>query len=643
MEFNYGKINLKGVSNRYLVGARALLKELGLEEGEDVSLVYSPEESGVCFDGERLFVGGSLGRGLRLFKESGGKAFSSEEEPAFTELGFLFDCAKNKIPTTETFRDMLVKLALMGYNKAYIAVESEMTLEGEPYFGYGSFRFKGEELKEWDDFAYSLGIELIPAVATFTGFVRSVHRFFYWPAYWDGDEILCGSQENVLALIGKFFDFWRKNLRSDKLHIGMDDTGGIMGRWWYYKRNGFKEKDKIVVDHVRDVLKIAREKGYKDIEMYSDLLFTVSQPDAEKYTNYDKDFTEEREYNLSWCDTFHLFGATRKRYPETQLTEYIQEKLDKDVRLCSTFVTGEKSADWEKNFARHRALENPLAYALPVKCGNFTSHNGYYLKKLEKSVNACKKAGVKSYTVMFLNDRGGECSIYAHMPVLARAAEKCYGDTSELVKSVTGVGKDKFLLLDLPDELPHEGDRLVSPSEYGLYGDVFLGIFDQHIRVRDEGRYPTYAAKLLTAARGAKKYAYLFKTRAKLCEILSKKYALGIRLRNYYREGNKKAVKKLVQENFEPLIEQVKKFAVLVKKEWMNENLLYSFEVQELHLGGLLARLRQQKKRLEKYLLKGEAIPELEETIINETNYDYPDQEPLWESDWCRIVSVNRI
>lgn len=637
-------INIQSLPADYRQGATVLVKKLGLKaDVNGVKISFNPNGYGVKFDGKTLSVKGSLGRGLRLFKENNGLPFSCLKKPIFEELGFLFDCAKNKIPTEKTFQDMMVKLALLGYTKAYIGVESEMTLDGEPYFGYGSFRFTGETVKKLDEFASSIGLELIPAVATLTGFIRSIHRFHYWPAFYDGDDVLCAGQQNALDLIGKIFDFWKKNLTTNKIHIGLDDTGGILGRWWYYRRNGLKNPDEIVVDHAKEVCRIAREKGFAEIEAYSDLLFTASQPSEERYTNYDKDYTEEREYNYSWCDSFHLFGHTRKRYPETELTAYVREKLDTGVRLCSTYVTGETAKDWTENFSRHRVLKNELAYGLPVKCGNFSAHNGYYLKKAKNSISACKKSGVNSYTVMFLNDYGGECSIYAHLPLLTFVSEKCYGDNGDTCLSVTGVEKEKFTLLDLPDEIPHTGNRLISPSEYGLYGDAFLGIFDKHIRQRDERKYAFYVNRLEEATGTAKDFSYIFKTRTALCKILEKKYALGIKTRKYYLTGNNQGLKKLIQENYEPLLGLIKEFTKLVKTEWAKENLFYSFEVQELHLGGLYARVKEQKNRLEKYLATGTEIAELNETIINETCGDYPDGEPLWESDWCRIVSVNRI
>ena len=99
----------------------------------------------------------------------------------------------------------------------------------------------------------------------------------------------------------------------------------------------------------------------------------------------------------------------------------------------------------------------------------------------------------------------------------------------------------------------------------------------------------------------------------------------------------------LVENNFAPLLKLLKRFIAVVKKEWESENIYSSFETVELHLGGLAARLKTQKKRVEEYIRYGKEIPELAENILNETNGDIPDGEPVWESDWCRIATVNRI
>ena len=649
MNRKYKTINIGEMPERYKEGCKALLSELKLNYSEfsaaknELRLDYSPQGFGAECDGKTLKIRGSLGRGLRLCKEYSCGVFSSVKRPVFDRLGVLFDCAKNKIPNEKTFRDMLLKLALLGYNKAYIAVENQMKLEGEPYFGYGGFRFKGEELRALDDFAYALGIELIPAVSTFTGFTRTFHRFFYWPAYYDADDALCGSQQNVLDLLGKIFDFCKKNFRTDKIHIGINDTGSLIGRWWYYNRYGLKEKDKILTDHVNDVYKLAVARGYKQVEMYSDFLFGVSQPDEEKYTAYDRDYTEETEHETAWSDSFLLFGTVRKRYPKTKISEYLQNNLNSEIRLNSTYVTGKVSGEWRSNFSAHRTLRNDLAYSLPVRCGNFTPHNAYYRKKAALAISACKKEKIKDYTVLLLNDYGGECSWYAHLPVLEKVSGLCYGDSGGALKTIMGNESEKAMLLDLPDLIPQKGNRLISPSEYGLYSDAFLGIYDKHICLRHEKLYESYAARLRAEKRTAKQYAYLFEASALLCEILSKKYALGIRLRSCYQKGDKQALTLLVENNFAPLLKLLKRFIAAVKKEWESENIYSSFETVELHLGGLAARLKTQKKRVEEYIRYGKEIPELAENILNETNGDIPDGEPVWESDWCRIATVNRI
>ncbi len=639
-------LNLENLSKQEKSVAQDCVSKLRIKtSAKGISVFYNQSGNGVSFDGEKIVINGVLCYHLRLLKERfNGEKFAIKTQPAFDELGVFFDLAKNRVYKQATLKDMLLKIAMLGYNKAYLYMQDCMEIKDMPYLGYMRFRYTKAYIQEIDEYAKRLGIELVPAIPTLTGFNKLFSkRFQYFQNMFDCDDILKAENEKNLELLGKMLDFCAESFSSKTIHLCMDDSGGYLGRWWYFAERGYKPPDEILTDHANTMIAFAKARGFTRCEAFSDFLYTTSLPDSEKGVSYDKDYTEEREYEPLWCDSFRLTNATRKRYKAETLTDYIRKHYDKTVLLHNTHISFTSKEEFARGWDKHQAqLNNPLAYALPVKCGTFASHNAYYLRKLETILPVCKEKGIRSFTVMLLNDKGGECSIYAHLSLLASVAKACYGDSADTVETVTGVSSEVFEKLDLPDCLAQTESILVNPSKYGLYNDAFLGIYDKHVRITDEETYMRYAKELKLLVKQAKEYGYIFELLSTLCEILSEKYALGVLTRAFYQAGAIAELRKLVKR-YESLPKKIEKFNALMQKAWLKESMGFASEVQDLHLGGLAQRLRSQGVRLQNYLQTGEEIAELKEEILNATCGDYADGEPIWDSEWCSIATVNRI
>ena len=64
--------------------------------------------------------------------------------------------------TVDALKRMLCRMALMGYNEAYLYTEDTYALPEYPFFGYQRGRYGAEDLRALDGWAAALGIELIP-------------------------------------------------------------------------------------------------------------------------------------------------------------------------------------------------------------------------------------------------------------------------------------------------------------------------------------------------------------------------------------------------------------------------------------------------------------------------------------------------
>ena len=139
---------------------------------------------------------------------------------------------------------LLRQLALMGTNVLQLYCEDTYKIEGEPFFGYFRGPYTEAELRDIDDYAFALGIEVIACIQT----LGHLGQMLQWPRYGtlrDTAEVLLAESEETYAFIEKMIKAISLPLRSKRIHIGMDEAHGVSeGR--YRQLYGFKESTKVV-------------------------------------------------------------------------------------------------------------------------------------------------------------------------------------------------------------------------------------------------------------------------------------------------------------------------------------------------------------------------------------------------------------
>ena len=170
-----------------------------------------------------------------------------------------------------------------------------------------------------------------------------------------------------------------------------------------------------------------------------------------------------------------------------------------------------------------------------------------------------------------------------------------------------------------------------------MYNDLFNGFLDTTL---PEGGAEDYRknAEMLKKVKNGSKYEYIFDVQVALCEALSIKYGLGIKLRKAYQSGNRDRLARDIQE-IKMLEAKIETLYYNFKKLWFKENKPQGFDVQEMRFGGLLLRLRSCRERLEDYLVGDiKDIPELETNLM-----PYSDRGIALFSmyKWADCVTVN--
>ena len=533
----------------------------------------------------------------------------------FEYFGVMIDCSRNAVPNLAALKRFIGIIAKMGYNCAMLYTEDTYEVEGQPYFGYKRGKYTIAELREIDEYAASVGVEMIPCIQTLAH-VNALMRWGVYTKIRDCNDILRAGDEDTYALIDSMFASLSKAFRTKKIHIGMDEAH-MVGRGRYLDKNGYQDRHEILLAHLKRVCEIARKYGYEPM-MWNDMFFRISlgryyiPEDQRGSFHFSKEVCERVPSDLS---------GVYWDYYNTDPTRY-------DAMMeCSLEL-----------------FPGRVWFAGGAWCwGGFTPHNRYSILCNTEAIPACIRNGVKNAIFTMWGDDGAETPIFAVLPALTHAAALAEGLSDEEMKQkfleITGVRYDDMLALDLPNYIYGPCEEL-GPSNYSknrLYNDPFLGIEDKNAeKPVDPAVFASYAKLLHEHAAKYPEFGYLFKTQATLCDILIEKFNLGIRTRALYGKGDKEGLRALAEGDYTTFAKKWEAFYEAFRYQWEIVNKTYGYEMQDLRLGGLFARIRNCKRRLIDYADgKIESIAELEEPVLRHDGGNV--------EQWNRAFSANAI
>ena len=185
-------------------------------------------------------------------------------------FGVMLDLSRNAVMSIPAFKKYLEYLHKMGYNAVYFYNEDAYEVEGEPYFGYLRGRYTREEMRELDDYAYSLGIEIIPCIQT----LAHLRSFFRWnKVKVDEADVILTDDERTYEFIDNLIRTVSECFRTRRIHIGMDEAWSV-GRGQHLKIHGYEPKTEIMKRHLARVNDIVKKYGCRSI-IWSDMFITT--------------------------------------------------------------------------------------------------------------------------------------------------------------------------------------------------------------------------------------------------------------------------------------------------------------------------------------------------------------------------------
>ena len=516
---------------------------------------------------------------------------SIREQPRFSSAGVMFDCSRNGVLKPEAVRLFLRKMALMGLNLGMLYTEDTYEVPEQPFFGYKRGRYTYEELKGLDDYAALFGIELCPCIQV----LGHLKRVLHWPAFHrlrDNAEVLLADDDETYALIEQMVRAACAPFRSRRIHIGMDEAYGV-GLGEHLARFGYEDPRAVIGRHLTRVLDITDKFGLKPM-MWSDMYFHLDG------------------------GGYHSGGMP---------SEKAKAAVDRRVSLVYWDYYHAREEEYAQALVKHAAFGVPTVFAgglwtwpgpapaYPLTIGNTIA-----------GLTACMKADVDTVLATAWGDNGAETNMLTALLGMQLYGEMTYTGAYDADALAARFRRcchaDAQAFLDIsrmnytPEMKNHPNDP-VNVCKFMLYQDPLVELFEadtEGFRLADH--FASLAPLYARYAQENPEYRLLFEHYSAMARALALKCAWHERAAKAVRAGDRDTAAKLA-EGVPATIEAVEEMRRLWRRLWESTNKPNGFEVIDVRLGGVEARLSTAREKMADFAAgRTDDIPELTEPSL---------------------------
>jgi hypothetical protein len=501
------------------------------------------------------------------------------------------ESSRNGVLTVSTVKAFLRRLALMGINGLALYTEDTYQVSDEPYWGYLRGVYTSKELKDLDNYANALGIEMFPCIQTL-GHLKQPLQWSKYDNVKDTDDILLVGDDKTYELISNMISSISSCFKSNRIHVGMDEAHGL-GTGEYRKKHGECRNFDIINGHLQKVYSICKKMNLRPM-IWSDMYFRLG---SEKNDYYDLDAIIPDdiingipdEMDLVYWDYYHKEEDFYKLY------------IDKHRKMKKEPIVAPAVWTWGRFWA---AL--PYTYDTLVPC-----------------LKACREKKVSELFVTTWGDDGMEVDIYSSLPGFQIFAELCYNDNLDLIKLKNNLkgscnidlsAYEKASDLDSCATLKDNISTYSNISKWLLWDDPLIGLCEAH---RDNKSFSQHYKELANElfCYSAKDDRLRFP--AQIAKVLSIKSDLRIKLVAAYLNKNINEMEVLLKTEIEPLLAEVTLLSEIHREMWLSTYKPFGLEVIDIRYGGLINRLKTLIVRI-KNLIDGKilSIPEFETELL---------------------------
>ena len=521
-----------------------------------------------------------------------GEDFEITQKAAFKTLSVMIDISYRGPISLAGLKEYFTYLGSMGYNQIWFYAEDMYEMPAKyAHFGYMRGRYSTEELRELDDFAYSIGIEIVPCIQT----LGHMQHYLRW------DEAYLLKETGMILKPGsqRVYDFIRdmliaasKPFRSKRIHIGLDETAGL-GKGASFKPDNYREPLDLFLEHTNKVAQMCEELGLQPM-MWNDMVFCYSSKTHSKYAL------------------------------DTEISPEVIARMPKNMDLV--YWNYEVEDCNEAYIDKNRVFGNPVIFAGGVWIWTGALPDNIWSARFhEKALAACKKKGVEEVCLTVW--AFGKAIYQTSLLEAARYAELTYEDTSEKLPErfefLTGASYLGFYDMSNLHAQYLEGkidyDSMTYEARFDgnkfMWQDIMLGLYDENLFREPRSEHYQKAADLYKPLiRRQDKWCWLYEYCYAVFKLLSVKCFIAERLVPAYKSGDKEMLHLLLEEKL-PVMENLW-YEVADLHQYHRDEYMRPFGMESNHrkYGTMIMRTRYAIRRLEDYLHgRVDRLAELEE------------------------------
>lgn len=515
----------------------------------------------------------------KLYAE-GKEAFEISQKPSFDMLGAMIDMSRGGVMKPESVKKYLRYMAAYGMNTLMLYTEDTYEVEEYPNMGYQRGRYTIEELRQIDDYAAELGIEVIPCIQTLGHMEQFLRNE---PSLKDTDRILLVGNEKTYEFIEACIRAMRKAFRSKRIHIGCDETKGL-GTGNYLIKNGYNNRFEIFSGHVEKVAGICHKYNFRPM-IWSDMYYAFAG-------------NEHSDYN-----------------PNVKIPQYAIDGMP-DVDMVFWDYYNTDNDFYRKNLEIHKTFNRKIVFAGGIwTWDGFVPNYRFTYETMKPALEECLRAGTKEVLATLWSNDGCETSHMLGIPMLSMFSEYCWHgevcteeDIWEMAAFVTGLTKE---LANAVSDFFFDYEGAVRAGKLILWSDPLLKLLRQEYDYEEGIRYLENGLKVFEKYENTEYFKAVFQAALDKC-ILHKE------LPQRYKSRDREWLKRFSEEDIPKMIADFENLYQLHYSSWYRDYKTYGFERIMQDYAGAIERLRYAAKTIRDYANNEiDCIEELEQDEIH--------------------------
>lgn len=531
----------------------------------------------VKYDGKSAVIGANCvparARGYLLLAKAiaeGKNSFEISQKPRFSTIGPMLDMSRGGVMKVSAVKKYLEYTAALGMNMLMLYTEDTYEVEGYPFFGYQRGRYTLEELRQIDDYAWELGIEVIPCIQT----LGHMEQYLRYPAAGpvrDTEKVLLIGEEKTYDLIRACIGTMRKAFRSNRIHIGCDEAR-MLGLGKYLRQNGYHDRFDLFNQHLRRVTEICGEFGYHPM-MWSDMYYDIADKNkTEGYATY------------------------------VEVPQYAVDAMP-DCDMVFWNYYHKDNAFYKINIDKHKAFNRKVVFAGGIwTWDGFVPNYRLTCETMKPALEECVRCGVEDVIITLWGNDGTETDYMLGIPMLCLFSEYCWQGEActedavwDLSAFLTGTTEE---LADAVSDFFFRLDGAVRAGKHILWSDPLINLLIQGFDLEAGIRYLEHALEVFEKYPDHKDVEY-FKTvfRASL-----QKCRLQQQFRERYKADDRVWLREFAEIKVPELLADFEKLYKLHYSIWHTSYKTQGFERLMCRYAAAIERLRYTRETVLQYL-----------------------------------------